>query len=181
MSSIQKTIYCLLNMGFNENELLNLLHKKNIKYELYNHDALFSVEESRLKRGEIKGSHSKNLFLKNKKNKFFLVSCLETTNINLKKLSKNLNLGNISFAKENYLMEYLGVMPGSVTPFGLINDKRNDVVFYLDKGFLSNDSLNFHPLTNTSTINLQTKDFINFLNDNKKKVNILDFKDYSVY
>ena len=163
-----------------EKELLIKLNKKNYSYKLYKHEPLFTVENSLNKRGRIEGAHSKNLFLKNKKNKFFLFSCLETTKIELKRLSKNLNLGNISFAREEYLKKILGVMPGSVTPFGLLNDVNEEVEFYLDKEFLSEKIVNFHPLVNTATLSLSIRDLINFLIENKKKVNIFDFNDYTL-
>ena len=164
----------------NERELLNMLNKGNYIYDLHKHEPLFTVGHSISKRGKIEGAHSKNLFLKNKQNKFFLFSCLETTKIELKKLSKNLNLGNISFAKEEYLKKHLGVLPGSVTPFGLLNDNDQKVEFYLDKAFLAEKSVNFHPLVNTSTVNLAVGDFISFLIENKKKVNIFNFEDYTL-
>ena len=116
----------------------------------------------------------------NKKKQFFLFSCLENTNINLKKLSKKLSLGNLSFANSNYLFELLGVLPGSVTPFGLLNDFKNEVSFYLDHNILNYENVNFHPLVNTSTLNLSLKDFMNFLVENKKKINIFDFNIYSL-
>jgi Ala-tRNA(Pro) deacylase len=163
-----------------EKELLAMLNKNNYLYNLYKHEPLFTVEDSINKRGKIKGIHSKNLFLKNKQNKFFLFSCLETRKIALKKLSKNLNLGNISFAKEEYLKKHLGVLPGSVTPFGLLNDNDQKVEFYLDKAFLLEKSVNFHPLVNTATVSLAIGDFISFLIENKKKVNIFDFEDYTL-
>ena len=162
------------------NELLDLLKKSNYSYKLYEHQALFTVNDSVNKRGEISGSHSKNLFLKNKKNKFFLFTCLEQTKVELKKLAKKLELGNISFANEVFLLEYLGVKPGSVTPFGLLNDQQQQVEFYLDKKFLADETANFHPLTNTQTINIKINDFINFLKENNKKVNIFDFESYSL-
>ena len=95
-------------------------------------------------------------------------------------MSKNLNLGNISFAQEEYLKKILGVMPGSVTPFGLLNDVNEEVEFYLDKEFLSEKIVNFHPLVNTATLSLSIRDLINFLIENKKKVNIFDFNDYTL-
>ena len=163
-----------------EKGLLIKLNKSSYSYKLYKHEPLFTVEDSLTKRGEIEGAHSKNLFLKNKQNKFFLFSCLETTKIELKKLSKNLNLGNISFAREEYLKKYLGVLPGSVTPFGLLNDLDQEVEFYLDKAFLSEKIVNFHPLTNTATLGLTIRDFMSFLIENKKKVNIFDFNAYTL-
>jgi len=163
-----------------EKELLARLNKSNYAYRLHKHVSLFTVKDSLSKRGKIEGAHSKNLFLKNKQNKFFLFSCLETTKLELKKLSKNLNLGNVSFAREEYLKKYLGVLPGSVTPFGLLNDLDHEVEFYLDKAFLSEKIVNFHPLVNTATLSLTVKDFISFLIENKKKVNIFDFKEYTL-
>ena len=163
-----------------EEELLNKLDNSNYTYKIHKHEALFTVEDSLKRRGKIVGAHSKNLFLKNKKNKFYLFSCVERTNIDLKKLSKCLSLGNISFANEAYLLKYLGVTPGSVTPFGLLNDIDKQVDFYLDKKFLSSEIVNFHPLTNTSSISLAVMDFINFLIENNKKVNIFDFNNYTL-
>jgi len=162
-----------------EKKLLALIDKKGFDFKLYTHEPLSTVEESVKYRGTIEGAHSKNLFLKNKKNQFYLFSCLETTQVDLKKISKTLNAGNISFANEKYLFDYLGVSPGSVTPFGLLNDKKNCVFFYLDKDFLNEKIVNFHPLTNTSTLSLEISDFIEFLIKNNKKVNIFDFNKYS--
>ena len=163
-----------------EKNILKLLQNQGFSFKIYNHEALYTVNDSSEKRGKIKGAHSKNLFLKNKKNNFFLISCLENRQVDLKKMTKCLNLGNISFAKEDPLFKWLGVRPGSVTPFGLLNDINNKVEFYLDSGFLTHETINFHPLVNTSTINLPTNDFINFLIENNKKVNIFSFDTYSL-
>ena len=163
-----------------EKKLLTLIEEKGLDFKLYAHEPLFTVEESIKYRGAIDGVHSKNLFLKNKKNQFFLFSCIENTDINIKKITKSLKLGNISFANEDYLSLYLGVKPGAVTPFGLLNDIENKVTFYLDNNFLKNQIVNFHPLTNTSTISMKTKDFVDFLIEKKKKVNIYDFNNYSL-
>ena len=163
-----------------EKDLLGMLNKSKYSYNLHKHEPLFTVEDSIRNRGEIKGAHSKNLFLKNKNNKFYLFSCLEKTKIELKKLSKNLNLGNISFAREEYLKKYLGVFPGSVTPFGLLNDTDQKVEFYLDNAFFAEKNVNFHPLVNTSTVSLAIEDFVSFLIENKKKVNIFNFEDYTL-
>jgi len=163
-----------------EKKLLTLIEEKGLDFKLYTHEPLSTVEESIKYRGKIDGAHSKNLFLKNKKNQFFLFSCIENTNINIKKITKSLALGNISFANEDYLSLYLGVKPGAVTPFGLLNDIENKVTFYFDSNFLKNQIVNFHPLTNTSTISMKTKDFVDFLIEKKKKVNIYDFNNYSL-
>jgi len=123
-------------------------------------------------RGQIKGSHSKNLFLKNKKNKFFLISCEEFTDISLKKISKSLGLGNLSFAKEEYLINLLGIKPGSVTPFALLNDTKNNIDFYLEEKLYNSKFVNFHPLTNTATITMKCNTFIEFMIENNKKIHI---------
>ena len=111
-------------------DLINKLNTLKIKYELTEHEALFTVQDSVEKRGVIYGAHSKNLFLKNKKNKFYLISCEENDQIKLKKISKSLDFGNVSFAKEEYLLKYLGIKPGSVSPFALLNDKNSVVNFF---------------------------------------------------
>jgi len=164
----------------NKLDLLTMLSRDNIKYDVYEHPSLHTVEESKKLRGEIKGIHTKNLFLKNKKNKFFLFSCQESTIVDLKQLKKTLNLGNISFARDLYLKNILGVKPGSVTPFGLINDQNNNIKFFLDKKILYHKKVNFHPLVNTSTVSLDIKDFLLFMKKNNKLVNIFNFDNYTI-
>ena len=156
----------------NSTQFINILKKRNYDFVIHEHDALFTVQDSKNLRGKIKGAHSKNLFLKNKKNNFFLLSCEESDQINLKKISKSLNLGNVSFAKEGYLDQYLGINPGSVSPFALLNDKNNDVSFYLEKTLHDSEFVNFHPLINTITITITTRGFIEFMIENNKKIHI---------
>tara|TARA_Y100000768_G_scaffold352750_1_gene304564 strand:+ start:348 stop:860 length:513 start_codon:yes stop_codon:yes gene_type:complete len=163
-----------------ETDLLELLNKKGLEYEIHKHKPLFTVEDSENSRGNIVGSHTKNLFLKNKKSEFYLFSCDENAQIDLKRYSKSIDAKNLSFANESYLKHYLGVKPGSVSPFALLNDKNNNVNFYLDKILFDSNIINFHPLTNTSTITIKTKDFINFILENKKKINIFSLIDYNL-
>ena len=153
-------------------ELINLLNSKGYDCDVHEHSALFSVEDSNKLRGEIKGLHSKNLFLKNKKNKFYLLSCEEFTKINLRTISKSLGLGNVSFAKSEYLLDLLGVSPGSVTPFALLNNPENNIDFYLEDKLHESKYINFHPLTNTSTVTIKSHEFIEFMIENKKKIHI---------
>ena len=149
-----------------------LLSDKGYDYDIHEHEALFTVDDSNKLRGKIKGSHSKNLFLKNKKNKFFLISCEEFADINLKKIAKPLALGNVSFAKEEYLINLLGIKPGSVTPFALLNDTENKINFYLDEKLYNSEYINFHPLRNTATITMKCSTFIEFMIENNKKIHI---------
>ncbi len=153
-------------------KLMELLSAKGFDFDFHEHSALFTVEESNKLRGTIKGLHSKNLFLKNKKNKFYLFSCEEFTNINLKTISKSLNLGNVSFAKKEYLLNLLGISPGSVTPFALLNNPENNIDFYLEDKLHESEYINFHPLTNTATVTIKSKEFVKFMIENKKKIHI---------
>ena len=157
---------------YNSLKLIELLKKGKYNFEVHQHEALFTVEDSKNLRGKIDGAHSKNLFLKNKKNEFFLLSCEEADKIDLKKISKSLNLGNISFAKEEYLNQYLKIKPGSVSPFALLNDENELVNFYLEKNLYESKFVNFHPLINTLTITIETHKFIDFMIENKKKIHI---------
>jgi len=161
-------------------ELYLKLSNLKINFKIFNHPPLFTVDDSLKFRGNIQGGHAKNLFLKNKKNNFYLFSCSENTLIDLKSISKSLNLGNISFAKDEYLFEKLGLTRGSVSPFGLLNNIDHSIKFFFDKNLLKEKFINFHPMINTSTINLKISDFINFLIENKKIISIYDFENYKL-
>ena len=163
-----------------ETDLLDLIRAKSLDIQIHKHEALFTVEDSENLRGKIEGCHTKNLFLKNKKNNFFLFSCDENANIDLKRFSKSINAKNLSFANEKYLQKYLAISPGSVSPYALLNDKENIVTFYLDEKLAGSDIINFHPLVNTTTITIKTKDFINFIIENGKKINIFSLENYSI-
>ena len=165
-------------MEYTKKELLKYLEKYKIEFYEYNHEPLFTVKESVQLRGKIQGTHTKNLFLKDKKKKFYLLSCIEDKKIDLKKLRTAFQTNNLSFASDLNLKEILGLTPGSVSPFGLINDTKKITNFYLDKDILDAKTVNFHPLINNSTINLNVDSFINFI----KKINVeLQIMDLEVY
>ena len=165
-------------MEYTKNELLKYLGDCNIEFIEYNHDPLFTVKESVQLRGKIQGAHTKNLFLKDKKKRFYLLSCIEDKKIDLKKLRTTLQTNNLSFASDLNLKEILALAPGSVSPFGLINDTNKITNFYLDKDILNAKTVNFHPLINNSTINLGVDSFMNFI----KKINVeLQIIDLEVY
>ena len=157
---------------YNPLELIALLKKENYNITVHQHDPLFTVQDSKKLRGKIEGAHTKNLFLKNKKNKFFLLTCEEADKIDLKRISKSLELGNTSFAKEEYLDQYLHIKPGSVSPFALLNDEVGKVDFYLEQTLYESKFVNFHPLINTFTITIETYRFIKFMIENDKKIHI---------
>ena len=163
-----------------KSDLLQLLRVKALDFQIHEHKPLFTVEDSEKMRGTIDGDHTKNLFLKNKKNNFYLFSCSENAKVDLKRFSKSIDAKNLSFANEKYLQKYLGIKPGSVSPYSLLNDKENLVSFYLDEKLAKSEVINYHPLINTSTISIKTKDFINFIVENKKKINIFSLETYSI-
>ena len=163
-----------------KSDLLDILREKNIDFQVHEHKPLYTVEDSEKLRGKIDGSHTKNLFLKNKKNEFFLFTCNERAKIDLKQFSRSINAKNLSFANENYLEKYLGIKPGSVSPYALLNDKENNVSFYLDENLEKSEKINFHPLINDTTITMKTSDFINFILENKKRINIFSLEHYTI-
>tara|TARA_A100001011_G_scaffold400732_1_gene518083 strand:+ start:14496 stop:15008 length:513 start_codon:yes stop_codon:yes gene_type:complete len=163
-----------------ERDLLELLRSKGLDFQIHNHEPLFTVEDSEKLRGEISGAHTKNLFLKDKKDNFFLFSCDENASVDLKRFSKSIDAKNLSFANEKYLEKYLGIKPGSVSPYALLNDTENFVTFYIDKKLVDSEIISFHPLINTTTITTKTKDFIGFILENNKKINIFSLDNYSI-
>lgn len=134
-----------------------------IKTRTVTHEAAYTVEQAKSHRGDLPGAHSKNLFLKDKKGVFWLVVCLEDRDVNMKELKKKIGSAHLSFGKPEALMELLGVEPGSVSPFTLINDTQIQVRVVLDKEMMASDTLNFHPLENTATTQISPKDLLTFI------------------
>lgn len=127
------------------------------------HPAVFTVEEAKTHRPGIVGAHAKNLFLRDKKGKMFLLSALEDRTIDLRAMRDVLGVRSLSFGSPERLQKFLGVEPGSVTPFGVINDTAGEVTMVLDRGLMDYDTLNFHPLINTQTTSISPAGLIRFL------------------
>ena len=144
-------------------ELLTLFDTLGIDHHTVRHAPVYTVAESRELRAGFPGGHSKNLFLRNKKGHMWLVTCLEDRDIDLKALGERLGAGRFSFASTERLMRYLGVSPGAVTPFGVINDHGAAVQLVLDEGLLEHDPLNFHPLDNAMTTAISADGLLRFL------------------
>ena len=144
-------------------QLLARLAELGIETKTVSHPPLFTVEDSRKLRGDIPGGHCKNLFLKDKKGQIWLVVTLEGTQVDLKTLHKTIGAARLSFGKPDLLMEVLGVIPGSVTPFALINDTQARVNIVLDQAMMSLDLLNYHPLTNEATTAIRSADLLTFV------------------
>lgn len=140
------------------------LRALGIATETLEHEPVFTVEEAKRLRGELPGGHTKNLFLRNKKGRMWLVVCLEDREIDLKALAEQLESGRLSFGSADRLMQYLGVVPGAVTPFAALNDTQGQVQVMLDRGMLETHSrLNFHPLDNAMTTGIAPGDLVAFL------------------
>ena len=144
-------------------ELFQRLESLGIQTSTVEHPPVFTVEEARSLRGEIAGAHSKNLFFKDKKDVLWLVVCLEDAAIDLKSLHNRIGAGRLSFGKPELLMEALGIAPGSVTPFALINDAEARVRVVLDARMMGHETLNFHPLRNTATTAISSADLEKFV------------------
>ncbi len=156
-------------------ELFDSLAKLNIEITTVEHPPLFTVEDSQKLRGQIVGGHTKNLFLKDKKNNFFLVTVAEDAVVDLKNLHKLVGgSSRLSFGKPEKLMQYLGVTPGSVTAFSVINDINGVVKLVIDKSLLENDIVNCHPLVNTATTSIATGDLLRFLKSVNHQPEILN-------
>jgi len=144
--------------------LLAHLEGLGIETRTVEHEPLYTVAQSRELRGNLPGGHTKNLFLKDKKGRFFLVSCRESANVDLKRLHERLGAsGRLSFGSAEQLMDKLGVEPGAVTLFGAVNDRAGEVTVAIDKGLLAFDTINAHPLTNTMTTAVGRDDLLRFL------------------
>ena len=146
-----------------KDELLACLGRLGIASTTHDHPPLFTVEQSQALRGEIPGGHSKNLFLKDKKGQIWLIVAEEDTAIDLKRLHGVIGSARLSFGSAALLEEVLGVKPGSVTPFGLINDATGRVKVVLDERLMRHDVVNFHPLTNAATTSIAPADLIRFI------------------
>ena len=150
-------------MATTPEQLFGFLDSLGIAHKTVTHPPLFTVEQSQALRGQIPGGHTKNLFLRDKKNALFLVVAEEDAAIELKTLHHKLGAGRFSFGSANLLQEVLGVEPGSVTAFGAINDTQGRVTVVIDAALLEHDTINCHPLVNTMTTAVARGDLLRFL------------------
>jgi Ala-tRNA(Pro) deacylase len=145
-------------------QLFAALDSLGINHSTVKHPPLFTVEQSRNLRGQIPGGHTKNLFLRDKKYAIYLVVTQEDAEIDLKGLHRRLGAnGRFSFGSADLMREVLGVEPGSVTPFGVINDTEGRVSVVLDAAMMEHQTLNYHPLVNTMTTSIGRDDLVKFL------------------
>lgn len=146
------------------NELFALLAELGITTSTHEHSPVYTVAESTSIKAALPGAHSKNLFLKDRKGRLFLVTAKDDTSIDLKRLHEAVGAsGRFSFGSAELLGEVLGIEPGSVTPFAAINDRAERVTVVIDAALMTHEVGNFHPLVNTRTTSIAMPDLLRFL------------------
>ena len=144
--------------------VLNFLNKHNIRYKIWEHPPLPTIEIAIDYWKEMPGTHCKNLFFRNHKgDQHYLVIFECSKQLNIKDLETKLNQGKLTFASPKRMEKYLGVTPGSVTPFGLINDIDHHVILFIDNDLENTPEISFHPNDNRASVVINGKDFFKFL------------------
>ena len=161
--------------AFDRDRLLDWMAANDIAQTTHDHPAVFRVEEGLELKASMPGAHTKNLFLKDKKGRLWLISARQDTVVDLKRADKWIGSARLSFGNEALLYETLGVRPGSVTALGLINDPDQRVTFVLDQALWDAGIVNFHPLTNTATTALSQAAFRKFPSLVGREPIVIDF------
>ena len=161
-------------------DLIAFLDAHGVAHRTVDHPAVFRVGEGEEIKAGLPGAHTKNLFLKDAKDRLWLISAADRTTIDLKRLPAVIGSARLSFGREDLMAETLGVTPGSVTAFGLINDEARRVTFVLDRTLAEADRVNFHPLTNTATTAVDQAGLRAFLGALNIRPIVVDFEAMSV-
>ena len=144
-------------------DLIAFLDELGVEHRTLDHPAVFRVGEGDEIKAAMPGAHTKNLFLKDKKDRLWLISARQDTEIDLKRLHRVIGSDRLSFGSAELMVETLGVTPGSVTAFALINDTDKRLTFVVDRRLWEAERVNFHPLTNTATTGVDQAGFRRFL------------------
>ena len=145
-------------------KLYQLLEKLNIPFEYLEHPAAPTIGIAKQYWAGHDAKHCKNLFFRNHKGNQHYLVCLDCDRVmDIHDIEKKLHQGKLSFASEQRLMKYLGVTPGSVTPFGLINDAEHHVIVFLDSNLLQAEKVSFHPCINTASLIIRREDLVRFI------------------
>lgn len=158
-----------------EQKVYEVLCKLEISYTKYEHNPVYTIEEANKLDVNIGGKKCKNLFVRNRKgNKHYLVIVVDSKRADLKRLAKQIKSTNLSLASQKRLSKYLGLKPGAVSPFGLINDATQHVEVLIDKDLIDSDNIGFHPNVNTTTITISYDNLKKFINWCGNKVSYVD-------
>lgn len=163
----------------NKEQIYEYIKTKQIWYEITEHKAVYSMSEISEVEIPYPESDAKNLFVRDdKKENYYLITVRGNKRVNLKEFRKENNTRPLSFASEKELEEIIQILPGSVSPLGILNDKENKVKVFLDKEFIEKtDIIGIHPNDNTATIWLKTKDLIDIIKENGNKVELVEIKE----
>lgn len=160
-------------------KLYTLLTNLGIEFGYHEHPPAPTIDEAMKYWKDIEATHCKNLFFRNHKgNKHYLVILKHTMHMSIHELEKTLKQGKLSFASDERMMKYLGVTPGSVTPFGLINDHGHHVHVFLDRNLPESKIISFHPCINTASLTISWNDFMKFLNQTTNTYEFIDLYDH---
>lgn len=162
-------------MPISRQDLFDFLDSQNIAHKTYDHEPIFTVAEGADIKASMPGAHTKNLFLKDKAGRFFLICAKGDTPIKINKLHPILGCKRLSFGKAEPLLDLLGMTQGSVTLFSVLNDTDNQVTLILDEALLHHDIVNFHPLLNDATTAISSSDMIKFAKAARHDPIMLDF------
>ena len=166
-------------MPITRQELFDFLDRQNIAHKTYDHEPIFTVEEGAEIKAAMPGAHTKNLFLKDKAGRFFLICAKGDTPIKINKLHPVLGCKRLSFGKAEPLMDLLGMTQGSVTLFSVLNDIEGRVTLVIDEALTRHEIVNFHPLLNDATTAISSADMIAFAKAAGHDPIILDFAELS--
>lgn len=159
-------------------ELYNILKELDIAFEYHEHPPAPTIEEARKYWKDLQSAHCKNLFFRNHKgNKHYLVILEHTRQLDIHDLEKRLKQGKISFASGDRMQKYLGLTPGSVSPFGLINDREHHVHLFIDENLKASSRISFHPNNNTASIIVTFSDFLKFVHWTQNKFEYIKLYD----
>ncbi|MBK8978746.1 MAG: prolyl-tRNA synthetase associated domain-containing protein [Planctomycetes bacterium] len=157
-------------------DLLARLDALGIAHDTLAHPPVFTVDEARTIRGDLGGAHVKNLVVRDRRRRMHLVTTLADRPVDLLALGDLLGVaGRLSFASEERLLRYLGIRPGAVSPFAVVNDVGRHVQVVLDAGLLTRATIHLHPLRNDATTTIATVDLLRFLTAEEHEPRIVDF------
>lgn len=164
-------------MPASPSDLFAYLDDLGIDHNTVDHPATFTVEEGRHLKASMPGGHTKNLFMKDKDGVIVLISAWADSQLKLNQLHKKIGTRRLSFANAELMVECLGVEPGSVTAFALMNDTGQRVKFIADAALMGFDTVNFHPLVNTATTAISREGFRQFVEATGHPLTVVDFSD----
>ena len=154
--------------------LLARLAELGIAVRTVEHPPVFTVEEARRYRGDLPGTHTKSLFLRDKKGAMWMVVCLENREVDLKDLASRIGAKHLSFGSPERLLRHLGVIPGAVSAFAVVNDVERVVQVVLDREVLARDPVNLHPLDNAKTTAIPAAELLRFLETEGHTPRVID-------